>query len=98
EEPIPARHHWNQSILLAPRERLDARALKEALQALVAHHDVLRLRFEPVAGQWQAEFQAPGAEEVLWTRRLEDVGQLERIADDAQRSLSLGRGPLLRAL
>src|SRR5690606_14784883 len=46
------RHHWNQSVLLKPSQALDASLLERALQAVVAHHDALRLRFEqrPAAG------------------------------------------------
>ncbi|AZP72381.1 hypothetical protein EJJ20_25960 [Pseudomonas poae] len=45
EAPIPARHHWNQSVLLAPQRPLQAALLEQALQALVNHHDALRLVF-----------------------------------------------------
>src|SRR5690606_7612767 len=44
EQAIPNRQHWNQSLLLQPRQALDAQALEAALQALVEHHDALRLR------------------------------------------------------
>ncbi|MET0400339.1 MAG: amino acid adenylation domain-containing protein, partial [Longimicrobiaceae bacterium] len=41
----PARHHYNQALLLAPREALDPALLARAAAALEAHHDALRLRF-----------------------------------------------------
>src|SRR5690606_12172550 len=50
EEAIPERHHWNQSMLLKVRECLDAEHLEAALQALVTHHDALRLRFQQHEG------------------------------------------------
>ncbi|WP_162961982.1 condensation domain-containing protein, partial [Pseudomonas aeruginosa] len=52
EQPIPNRQHWNQSLLLKPREALNAKALEAALQALVEHHDALRLRFHETDGTW----------------------------------------------
>lgn len=42
---IPECHHWNQAILLNATKRLEAGPLEQALQALVLHHDALRLRF-----------------------------------------------------
>ncbi|MGY6217871.1 phosphopantetheine-binding protein, partial [Methylolobus aquaticus] len=36
---IPARHHWNQSVLLASPGPLDTDALAAALRALLAQHD-----------------------------------------------------------
>ncbi len=37
--------HWNQSLLLALNEPLDTALLPAVLEALVYHHDALRLRF-----------------------------------------------------
>ena len=42
---IPARNHWNQSILLTPATALQAAPLAQALQHLQRHHDALRLRY-----------------------------------------------------
>ena len=47
----PAPHHFNQALLLAPRERLAAGSLARAVAALVDRHDALRLRFEPAGMQ-----------------------------------------------
>ena len=44
-------HHYNQAVLLEVRERLETEALREVVRALVAHHDGLRLRYEPAAGE-----------------------------------------------
>ena len=43
----------NQYLLLDLAESLPVAQLEQALQALVQHHDALRLRFELHAGQWQ---------------------------------------------
>nr|WP_328821891.1 non-ribosomal peptide synthase/polyketide synthase [Pseudomonas carbonaria] len=98
EAEIPERHHWNQSVLLKPGERIDPDHLRAALQALVEHHDALRLRFEQRNGAWQAEFQGVAPVDVLWTSHLADLAELEQVANEAQRSLSLENGPLLRAV
>ncbi|MCP1646315.1 amino acid adenylation domain-containing protein/non-ribosomal peptide synthase protein (TIGR01720 family) [Pseudomonas citronellolis] len=97
-EAIPERHWWNQSVLLEVRERLDAGALERALQAVVEHHDALRLNFREEQGNWRAEHRAEVAQGLL--RQVEMAGDevLRRHAEAAQRSLDLAQGPLLRAL
>ncbi|WP_441741173.1 condensation domain-containing protein, partial [Inquilinus sp. 2KB_12] len=96
---IPARHHWNQSVLLAPREVLDPQALRTALAALAGHHDALRLRFTLDAdGAWHQHYADAADQDWLWQRAAADDAALERLADEAQRSLDLAQGPLLRAL
>ena len=42
---LPRAQHYNHSLLLEPRRRLDPAPLEQALGALLAHHDALRLRF-----------------------------------------------------
>ncbi|TFY88820.1 amino acid adenylation domain-containing protein [Pseudomonas kairouanensis] len=95
---IPQRQRWNQSVLLTPSERLSAPALEAALQAVMQAHDALRLRFSEQQGQWRAEFQAPTASSVLWHNTLDDAAHLTNAADEAQGSLDLERGQLVRAV
>ncbi|MGY2224213.1 amino acid adenylation domain-containing protein [Pseudomonas gingeri] len=98
ESDIPQRHHWNQSLMLKPQVRLDAVHLQAALAGLLAHHDGLRLHFAEHDGQWRASYSSAPAAELLWLRELDDARQLTALADEAQRSLDLEKGPLLRAL
>nr|WP_255457075.1 non-ribosomal peptide synthetase [Pantoea sp. Tr-811] len=98
ERQIPERHHWNQSVLLNPVEALDTVHLDAALRALLEHHDALRLRFMQVDGRVDAEYAAVEAEQLLWSMRVTDIEAFEQLANDAQRSLALERGPLLRAV
>jgi amino acid adenylation domain-containing protein/non-ribosomal peptide synthase protein (TIGR01720 family) len=99
---MPARHHWNQSVLLQSREPLQLPALRQALRAVVQHHDGLRLRFrQDAAGAWQQGYETASdneLDEVLWVRRAADAAQLEVLCDEAQRSLDIGHGSLIRAL
>ncbi|WP_434703206.1 non-ribosomal peptide synthase/polyketide synthase [Pseudomonas sp. Z1-12] len=98
ERDIPERQHWNQSLLLVPGEHLDAVALASALARLAEHHDSLRLRFTQVNGHWQQAYAEPSPASLLWQRPATSVEQLNALCDDAQRSLDLEDGPLLRAL
>ncbi|BBP75832.1 non-ribosomal peptide synthetase [Pseudomonas sp. Ost2] len=98
ESDIPQRHHWNQSVMLKARDPLDAGAVEVALSALVEHHDGLRLSFAQHDGEWRARYSTARSAELLWLRELDDATQLTALADEAQRSLDLEKGPLLRAV
>ncbi|MFJ4396928.1 amino acid adenylation domain-containing protein [Pseudomonas sp. NPDC089396] len=97
ETPMPQRHHWNQALLLVPRQPLQAEQLEHALAQVVAQHDALRLRFTQADGQWQ-QAHAPQAAPVLWQRQAASDEALAAVCDEAQRSLSLDQGPLLAAV
>ncbi|OLF52336.1 non-ribosomal peptide synthetase [Pseudomonas chlororaphis] len=96
--PIPEREHWNQALLLAPTQALDAQLLEQALQAVLVQHDALRLRFTEVAGQWRAEHQPLSEAPLLVPLRVDSLEQCTALFAEAQRSLDLANGPLLRAL
>ncbi|KAE9648695.1 amino acid adenylation domain-containing protein [Pseudomonas sp. PB106] len=91
-------HHWNQSVLLKPRVVLEAAHVEQALQALLVQHDALRLSFRERDGVWAATHRAPQAEAVLWQHDVADAQALQGLGEQAQRSLDLGHGPLLRAV
>ncbi|WP_432219107.1 non-ribosomal peptide synthase/polyketide synthase [Pseudomonas kribbensis] len=95
---IPARHHWNQSILLTPASPLVAAPLEQALQHLQRHHDALRLRYRDTGDGWQQTHAAvePSAE-LLRTVTLQDSAALPALCQELQRSLDLHDGPLIRA-
>ncbi|MFL1555606.1 amino acid adenylation domain-containing protein [Pseudomonas sp. O11] len=96
-QAIPARQHWNQSLLLTPREALEPARLEAALTQLINHHDVLRLRFVQQGDTWQQAHGAPVNEPALWQSSASDDTQLAGLCDEVQRSLDLQQGPLLRA-
>jgi amino acid adenylation domain-containing protein/non-ribosomal peptide synthase protein (TIGR01720 family) len=102
EMQMPVRNHWNQAVLLKCREPLQLQGFRQALRAVVQHHDSLGLRYSQDAeGAWHQRYAAmPDSEldELLWVRKARDAAQLEALCDEAQRSLDLARGPLVRAL
>ncbi|GHF94796.1 MULTISPECIES: non-ribosomal peptide synthetase [Amycolatopsis] len=85
---------FHQSMYLELDGDVDEDALETALQALVVHHDALRLRAERVDGHWRQYNAPPVAKAVL--QRF-DAFDAEAIAR-AQRDFRLDTGPLLRAL
>ncbi|WP_369820768.1 condensation domain-containing protein, partial [Rhizobacter sp. Root1221] len=75
------------------------KALGRALAAVVAHHDGLRLRYrQDAAGAWHQSYEAQGPQELLWVRHAHDAAHAEVLCEEAQCSLDLAQGPLLRAL
>ncbi|MDR9754670.1 amino acid adenylation domain-containing protein [Pseudomonas sp. SZMC_28357] len=98
QQAIPHRQHWNQSLLLVPRQPLNGEALERALGQLLSHHDGLRLRYQQDDGEWQQAYSAATTESVLWRRAAQSISELNACCDEAQRSLDLHTGPLLRAL
>ena len=95
---MPQRGHWNQCVLLQPAEPLEPALLERALLALVMHHDALRLSFEQRNGQWQAQYLGAAQQPLLWQASVADLQDCAGLFNDAQRSLDLQAGPLLRAL
>ncbi|PRA33150.1 non-ribosomal peptide synthetase [Pseudomonas poae] len=97
-QDIPQRQHWNQSLLLVPREPVIAATLEAALQQLVRHHDGLRLSVRETREGWQQRYAEPSDQAVLWQRQAHSDDALTDLCTQAQRSLDLQEGPLLRAL
>ncbi|WP_394833990.1 non-ribosomal peptide synthase/polyketide synthase [Pendulispora rubella] len=101
EEHPAGESHYNQAVLLRTTEDLSSAALERALDALVARHDALRLRFQVHEGVWHQRVAPEDRhtrlevcdfrQETDWAARLEVEG--ERL----QKSLNLQDGPLLRA-
>ncbi|RON47134.1 non-ribosomal peptide synthetase [Pseudomonas frederiksbergensis] len=97
-QAIPDRHHWNQSVMLKPTQTLDPEALERALAALVIHHDSLRLNFIEQGEGWSAQYRDNKAEPILWRADVADLAALETLGNQAQRSLQLSGGSLIRAV
>ncbi|AYN38048.1 amino acid adenylation domain-containing protein [Streptomyces dangxiongensis] len=102
--PRAAHHHFNQSALLELDGAPDPRALRAALDALLEHHDALRMRFTREADGWR-QFNPPpaGGHDVLTRHDLtglsaEDAdAAMAKAADELHASFDLARGPQLRA-
>ncbi|WP_434606957.1 non-ribosomal peptide synthase/polyketide synthase [Pseudomonas sp. D2-30] len=105
EQAMAEPHHWNQSVLLKSVRPVHAGHLEQALQAVVEHHDALRLAFSHEDGAWIARHNTLADQRALWQRspllwaaEVPDAPALERLAEHAQRSLEPGSGALLRGV
>jgi len=96
EQAMPVRNHWNQSLLLAPRQALDGERLAVAMAQLLRQHDALRLRFSQQHGQWQAWHAEAG--QVFSQQSVASEAALAELCQATQRSLDLAAGSLLRAV
>jgi non-ribosomal peptide synthase protein (TIGR01720 family) len=102
-EQQPEPEHFNQALVLRISEpRYTAGVVREAMRAVVAQHDALRLRFTPSGEGWE-QFNAAAEENdffhVVDLRHLagaEQAAALEADAARQQASLDLSAGPLLR--
>ncbi|WP_049245034.1 non-ribosomal peptide synthetase, partial [Pseudomonas aeruginosa] len=93
--PLARREHWNQSLLLQPRQALDLGLLRKSLQRLVEQHDALRLAFRQVDGEWLAQHRPLREQELLWHVPVQSFDECAELFAKAQRSLDLEQGPLL---
>ncbi len=103
EQKLTDAHHWNQSVLLKLADAPDLAAMEGAVNALIAHHDALRLRFEESADEWRQEIVAAADAVTVPVFDLSDVNagaraaRMEEIATGLQASFDLGAPPLMKA-
>jgi amino acid adenylation domain-containing protein/non-ribosomal peptide synthase protein (TIGR01720 family) len=101
-QDLPDPQHYNQAVLLEPRQQLDPELVGQTLMHLLTHHDALRLRFTRDETGWQ-QFN-DGLSETLPFSRIDLAGYaeaergsaIERIAGELQAGLNLEHGPLLQ--
>jgi amino acid adenylation domain-containing protein/non-ribosomal peptide synthase protein (TIGR01720 family) len=101
EQNLPAPHHFNQSLLLDVPANLQIELLNQAVQKLIVHHDILRLRCD-LSGQ---HFIHPVDDQVPFTTinvaNIPDLQQsitITKLANEIQASLNLVEGPILRVV
>ncbi|MDX2592029.1 non-ribosomal peptide synthase/polyketide synthase [Streptomyces sp. WI03-4A] len=104
--PRASHDHFNQSLLLELGTAPDAAALETALDALLDHHDALRMRFTEDETGWH-QFDPPPSDtdrdrllarhDLSGLATAEADAAMEKAADDLHTGFDLARGPLLRA-
>jgi amino acid adenylation domain-containing protein/non-ribosomal peptide synthase protein (TIGR01720 family) len=98
-QEIPDRHHWNQSMMLLLKQRLQPQQVAQTLFQLQAHHDALRLRFTQVDGEWQQWYSEDDSIPFRYVdlsdfSLAEQKERIETIAAETQSSLNLNEGPI----
>ena len=103
ERDLPAAAHFNLAFSLASRVPWEEDVMRRALDAVLAHHDALRLRFRKSAHGWEQHF-SDAAEawhvpfEVLTVPPQDAPAFIEAQGTRMQEALDLEQGPLVRAL
>ncbi|MFC0562219.1 non-ribosomal peptide synthetase [Halalkalibacter alkalisediminis] len=97
-------HHWNQSIVISKNHQLTTEQYREIIRALVEHHDGLRTVFEKQGDSYVGIIrEANTACEVIDysffdIRDDECLKEIKKLEDEAQRSLNIIHGPLMKVL
>ncbi|MEO7330650.1 MAG: amino acid adenylation domain-containing protein, partial [Minicystis sp.] len=97
-------HHWNQAVFLEAKETLDPAAIEASVLALIDQHDALRLRvdIDPLGAiQSVAEGGGPSPFRCVDLRDIEESERgeiVKRAVNEAQTSLDLREGPIVRVV
>jgi non-ribosomal peptide synthase protein (TIGR01720 family) len=105
EQSLAHPSHFNQSVLLQASGSLDEAALNACVTALLLHHDALRLRLEPHAQSWRLWLSGVPEDGTPVTRidlsaipAERHSETLTRVSAQAQASLDIRSGPLVRVI
>ena len=104
EEELIEPDHWNQAVLLEAVERINVAVLDEVMRKVVEHHDALRMRFRKEGGEWKQhnarreEEAGVSVIEMSEMEQEEESRMVEEVGGQVHRSLSIGEGPMLRAV
>jgi amino acid adenylation domain-containing protein/non-ribosomal peptide synthase protein (TIGR01720 family) len=101
-QTLPDAHYYNQAVLLDVKAGVSATTLQTAIEALVIHHDALRLRFISGESGWEQHAVAREENHIFAQVDLSGIQEGQRreamqaAAARAQASLDLANGPLVR--
>jgi amino acid adenylation domain-containing protein/non-ribosomal peptide synthase protein (TIGR01720 family) len=103
EQELPERHHYNQAVMLETKGPLKIYTLEKAFQALRANHSALRMRFQQTEHGWRQTSSGSVSYQVLRRTFLSGLKEnyareIEMAASEAQQSLNLNAGELMRAV
>ncbi|RKZ49546.1 MAG: non-ribosomal peptide synthetase, partial [Candidatus Parabeggiatoa sp. nov. 2] len=97
-QALPEYWHFNQSVLLSVPTDIKIDMWRQALAAVLSHHDALRLRYCEVDGHWQQSFSSPKDTVPFFVEDLSasfnPFAELETVTQRYQASLNLTEGPV----
>ncbi|MFK7786295.1 MAG: amino acid adenylation domain-containing protein, partial [Crocinitomicaceae bacterium] len=98
-EEITNHHHFNQSVLLKSKDRIDETILDKCCKDLMTHHDALRMRFSNQGGKWIQENSEEGAIEIHVYDLLNEESPEQNILElgqNLQQQLNIEQGALAK--
>jgi amino acid adenylation domain-containing protein/non-ribosomal peptide synthase protein (TIGR01720 family) len=112
EQNLHNLHHYNQGVFLEVEPNLQINSLKQAIEKLLQHHDILRARFFLEEGKWQQDIREsidvyPDIYLDTHPLTVVDLAELpenqqkkfmESTASQPQSSLDLTKGELMRVV
>ncbi|HKV39023.1 MAG TPA: amino acid adenylation domain-containing protein, partial [Blastocatellia bacterium] len=104
EQDLPEPSHFNLDVTFVPAQRLQVETLDQGLYSLLDRHPALTARFERIAGAWRQVISGRTNQNILAHVDLSGLnipdaeGAFDFLAAEAQQSLSLQDGPMIRAL
>ncbi|MFF3473534.1 condensation domain-containing protein, partial [Bacillus velezensis] len=104
EKNFTDKHHWNQSVMLHAKDGFDPDLVEKTLQALIEHHDALRMVYreerEGIIQTYLPVTECKASFDIVDLYGTDEdmlKSQIQRLADHLQGSLDLENGPLLKA-
>ncbi|CAM2140153.1 Surfactin synthase subunit 1 [Paraburkholderia tropica] len=103
EKNFTNKHHWNQSVMLHSAKGFDPERVEKTLQALIEHHDTLRMVYREEQGEIVQFNKGLDAVSVhleiakLEGQAIDHEDRIEREAERLQSSIDLNEGGLLKA-
>ncbi len=97
-------HHWNQALLLELLETIDTEKMKCAIEYLIVHHDVLRLRFNLQDESWVGSYKEEESLQVFHSENLtettDDVLEtvLNKRVEFWQQQINMNTGPMIQVV
>ncbi len=101
DDKMKNKNHYNQSVVLACKERIDQNGLKKCLDKIVLHHDALRMSFK-TEGDLVAQINRGNEDNVYRLSEHDFISSdnpelsMEETATQIQRECELSNGALFR--
>uniref|UniRef100_UPI00374CB4B1 amino acid adenylation domain-containing protein n=1 Tax=Spongiimicrobium salis TaxID=1667022 RepID=UPI00374CB4B1 len=92
------KHHFNQSVMLVSKNRIDEEALKICLNEIVSHHDALRMVFYKENENWIQENREESSDDYLEIVPDADDQLIMSKCNLVQSSMDLTNGSLFKAV
>ncbi len=93
DQRLSNKHHFNQALMFCSKIPLDETALEKGLNALIDHHDALRMRFSD-----ESQENCPVGERILLVvENIKNQNELFRKTKKLQTKFNIAHGPIFGA-